>query len=284
MLNISEVCCRIYSGGNTSKKTSKWEEAGQELEDYIKSVYSALLKNEYLRNSKIEKNHIEIGKWGTKRKFDVYYEVKIAGVTHKVAIECKYHNKRITVEMMDAFVSKLKDCNNIRGFMVSTNGFEEEARQIGKHNGIELITEDELPNMYGLLIAHTECLRPDECVHGYPFWTIMEVTEDGKNTGTYYSLGGNIVNILIPRPVWHGGRILLFISKKSAERVLKRTGVHGSAVFGVTREHLIGICHMAEEYNWPFAIASTLGFGGPDNGILMFEHSYDEILDHFDTK
>jgi len=64
----------------------------------------------------------------------------------------------------------------------------------------------------------------------------------------------------------------------------KRNGVQGFAVFGVTREHLIGICHMAEEYNRPFAIAGTLGFGGPDNGFLVIEHSYDKILDHFDTK
>ena len=103
-------------------------------------------------------------------------------------------------------------------------------------------------------------LLPDENAYGGPFWTIMAVTEDGKSTGIFYS----------PE-----GKITLFLSKKSAEQVLKRTGVYGFAVFGVTREHLIGICHTAEEYYWPFAIAGTLEFSGPDNGFLIFEHSYD---------
>ena len=40
---------------------SKRQEAGQEFEEFVGYVYSVLLKNEHLNNSKIEKNHIEIG-------------------------------------------------------------------------------------------------------------------------------------------------------------------------------------------------------------------------------
>ena len=47
-----------------SKQMYKWEENGQELEDYIVSVFRASLKNENLKNFKIEKNHIEIGQGG----------------------------------------------------------------------------------------------------------------------------------------------------------------------------------------------------------------------------
>ena len=91
-----------------SKKMSKWEEAGQELEDFIENVYSISLKNENLKNIKIEKNHIEIGKSGTKYKFDVFYEITIAGVSHKVAIECKNHNKIISEDMIAEFRFKPK--------------------------------------------------------------------------------------------------------------------------------------------------------------------------------
>ncbi|MDR7666656.1 hypothetical protein RG963_12885 [Methanosarcina sp. Z-7115] len=68
------------------------QEAGQELEDFVESVYSASLKNEHLKNSKIEKNNIEIARLGAKNEFDVFCKVKIAGITHKVGIECKNQN------------------------------------------------------------------------------------------------------------------------------------------------------------------------------------------------
>ncbi len=44
-----------------SKKMYKWEENGQELEDYIVSVFKASLNNENLKDFIIEKNHLEIG-------------------------------------------------------------------------------------------------------------------------------------------------------------------------------------------------------------------------------
>ncbi len=95
---------------NSPGNRSKWEEAGQELEDFIEQVCSISLKNENLKNCKIEKNHVEIGKSGTKYKFDIFYEIKIAGISHKVAIECKYHDKMITEDMVRDFWGKLDDC------------------------------------------------------------------------------------------------------------------------------------------------------------------------------
>jgi hypothetical protein len=241
-----------------------WQEVGQELEDFVQNVYSALLKNEHLKNSKIEKNHIEIGRSGAKHEFDVFYEVKIAGMSYRVGIECKNHNRKITKGMLQEFKAKLDDCNNIRGFMVSSNGYQDGAKTLGKHYGIELITADELPNIYGLLLAHTECLVPDENVYGDPFWVIMP-TKDGKNTGSYY----------VPN-----GIIVLFISKKSAERVLKRSGIKENAVFGVSREHLRAICIMSKCSNYKLAIAK-LQFER-DGQIIVFEHSYQEILDEYE--
>jgi hypothetical protein len=52
---------------------SKRQEARHELEDFVENVYSVLLKNEHLKNSKIEKNHNEIGKIGREHEFDVFY-------------------------------------------------------------------------------------------------------------------------------------------------------------------------------------------------------------------
>jgi len=264
---------------------SKRQEKGPELEDFVENVYSVLLKNEYLKNSKIEKNHIEIGNSGAKHEFDVFYEVKIAGVSHKVGIECKNHSRKIVKGMVQEYYGKLQDCNNVIGFMISAKGYQDGAKTLGKHYGIELITTEDLPNICSLSHTHVKWLLPDENTYGDPFWTIMEVTEDGKNTGTCYSPDEKIAlfrsKYYPHREISLNGAIVLFLSKKSAERVLKNTGENGYAVFGVSRQHLSALYYTAKNFNRPFAIASKLGLE-KDGRILMFEQSYAQIFDNFD--
>lgn len=265
-----------------SKQMYKWEENGQELKDYIESVFRVSLKNEFLKNFKVEKNHVEVGREG-EYKFDVFYEFTIAGIPHKAAIECKYYDKRITEEMVMIFKSKLDECNNITGFVLATKSYNVDAKKYADRYGIKLITDDELPNIHEMLLAHTEFIVPNKDVHGDPFWTIMGVTEDGNSSGTFYSLRGNIVNILMPRFLWRDNRIFLFISKKSAERALEADGEKGYGVFGVSRELLRGICLMAKLADCRIEIAPKLRF--EDNGeLLVFEHSYDEILAEYDLE
>lgn len=265
-----------------SKQMYKWEENGQELEDYIESFLRVSLKNEFIKNFKIEKNHIEIGREG-EYKFDVFYEFVIAGIPHKVAIECKYYNKRITEEMVRHFKSKLDECNNITGFIIATKSYNVDAKRFADRYGIKLITDDELLNVPGMLLAYTECLVPTKDVHGDPFWTIMKVNEDGDSSGSFYSLDGNIVNFLMPRFLWRDNRIFLFISKKFAEKVLEVDGEKGYGVFGVSRELLRGICYMEKCFDCRIEIAPKLRF--EDNGeLLIFEHSADEILAEYDLE
>lgn len=90
-------------------------------------------------------------------------------------------------EKFAAFKHKLDECNITTGFMIAANGYQEGAKLEGKYYGIELITTEDLPNICSLSLTHVKWLLPDENTHGDPFWTIMEVTEDGKNTGTSYS-------------------------------------------------------------------------------------------------
>ena len=87
-----------------------WQDEGQDLGDFVQHVYSVMLSYEHLTYTKIEKNHIEIGRSGAKHKFDVFYEVKIAGISHKVAIYCS-NDKKVTKVMVQEFKIKLEDCN-----------------------------------------------------------------------------------------------------------------------------------------------------------------------------
>lgn len=239
---------------------------GQELENFVHYVYSTLLSDEHQRNAKIEKNHIEIGRSRAKHEFDIFYEVKIAGTSHRVGIECKNHNRKITKGMVQEFAFKLSDCNNITGFMISSKGYQEGAETLGEHYGIKLMTTDDLPHVLELYIKRLGWLIPDENAHADPFWVIME-TRNGKNTGSYFS------------PV-DSNAIVLFISKRCAEQVIQQYEPTENTVFGVTREHLRGICIMSQFFKYKILIANKLQLE-PDGRLLVFEHPYQEILDAY---
>jgi hypothetical protein len=265
------------------KKMYKWEENGQELKDYIISVFKASLNNENLKDFKIEKNHIEICQGGFEYKFDVFYEVKLKNILFKAAIECKYYNKRITKEMVKHFKEDLNDCNNIMGFILATKSYNADAKRYADLHGIQLITDDQLPNIPGLLLLHTACSVPDENVHGDPFWTIMKLTKDGENTGSYYSLNGNEFNMLEIIVHERYRSILLFISKKAAERVLEADGAKDCAVFGISRQQLRWICLLSQFFKCELLISSVLSLDSYGN-TLFFKHLYDEILAEYDLE
>ena len=86
----------------------------------------------------------------------------------------------------------------------------------------------------------------------------MKVTKDGKNTGSYYSLNGNEFNMLEIIVHERYRSILLFISKKTAERVLEADGAKDCAVFGVSRQQLRGICLMSQFFKCELLISSVL--------------------------
>lgn len=60
--------------------------------------------------------------------------------------------------------------------------------------GEPLSSGSDILNIPGMLLSHTACSVPDENVYGDPFWTIMKLTKEGKNTGSYY-----LLNELIPK-------------------------------------------------------------------------------------
>lgn len=196
---------------------SKSQDAGQILEDYIQLVYSVMLSNEHLKYTKIEKYHIEIGRSGAKHEFDIFYEVKIACVSHKVAIECKNLNRKITKEMVRHFKSKLDDCNNITGIMVSANGYQEGAKALGEYYGIELITIEDLPNVDQLLAPSTDYTSLDKNTsHDSVFVATGKKYEKNEGIPTLPNFL-KIIKIILEHPIVStiiGGIILFVITDK----------------------------------------------------------------------
>lgn len=239
---------------------------GSELETFVEHVYSTLLANEHLRKTSIKKNHIVVGRSKVGHEIDVYYEVCIAGVCHKVAIECKQHNRAITKGMIQEFKAKLDDCNNLTGVMVTSVGYQSGARELAEHYGIRILTTEDLPRINELLATAVKWLLPDDESQGDPFWVVME-TRNGENTGTYVALEENVIP--------------LFFSKKSAQAFLKQLGKLDAKVYGVTRQHLKGICAMSEIMGFGIGVCPKICISDNEREILVFRYTYKQIYEEY---
>jgi hypothetical protein len=240
---------------------------GKALEDFVEHVYQTLLENENLNDIKIEKNHIEIGRSGARHEFDILYEIKIAGILHRVGIECKNHNRAVTKGMIQEYKGKLDDTNNIQGVFISALGYQEGARILGEHYGIKLLQVKDLPKFNELLASTIKVgMLPDTNIKGDPFWVIMQKSDDNNTTGTYFAFQDN--------------QIILYLSKKSAERIVSRKGLTDCGVFGVARQHLKAICYMSKIFNYKLYICSKL-LRNPEEELIVWDYSCDDILDEF---
>ena len=67
-----------------------------------------------------------------KHQIDVYWEYELAGVVHRVAIECKNYKNAISLGHVRNFHSVLRDKKNVSGIMVTTIGYQKGAKKYGK--------------------------------------------------------------------------------------------------------------------------------------------------------
>ena len=240
---------------------------GSYLEDFVEHVYHTLLINENLRDMRIIKNHIEVGRSKAKHEFDILYEITIAGVLHRVGFECKNHNRPISKGMVQEFKAKLDDVNNIQGIMISAKGYQEGAQTLGEFYGIKLMQLKDLPRINQLLAQTIKIgMLPDKNIKGDPFWVVMEKLDDNNTTGTYFG--------------FEGDQIVLFISKKAAERIITRYCLDKYDVFGVTRQQLKAICYMSKVFGYNLFICSKL-LRSSNEELLVWTYSCDDILDEF---
>jgi len=188
---------------------------GIELEKHVQQVYSFMLnmKDEGIvvgQDVKI------VDKFGRSHQVDVYYQFEKAGITHKVAIECKDHGRPIDNGQVAKFFGKLANAGNIQKVMISRFGYQKLATEIADDNDVLLLTIDDLPRLGELLAERLRTVAlPDETAVGEPFWTIMEL-RGGKVTGSFFAH---------PHPSTGQPNMLLFYSKKHAEIAFKEAGL-----------------------------------------------------------
>ena len=180
---------------------------GKDFEGYVKFVYSTLLNLED-EGVVVSSNAMLVGRSGAKHEIDVFYQFERTGTLHKVAIECKFTARPVEKSQITDFHSKLNDIGNIQGFFVSKSGYQQGAKDYGKHYGIDLLGIDDLPTL-NVLVGETigSIALPKESYIGEPFWSIMEIT-NGELTGNYWSQKQKILNYEEVVP--------LFLSKNDA--------------------------------------------------------------------
>lgn len=108
-----------------------------EYELLTKEIYQTLLNAEDIKTIDVRHNVKVKGK-AFEHQIDVYWEYEIAGIKHKVAIECKNYNKEVPVGKVRDFYGVLADIGNVSGIIVTKIGFQKGAKEYAQHYGINL--------------------------------------------------------------------------------------------------------------------------------------------------
>lgn len=171
-------------------------------------------------------------------QIDVFYQFEHAGFIHRVAIECKYHNRPLDRDTIMPFCNKITDIGNIIGVIVSKSGYQSGAKEYAEKHGITLLTTEDLPK-FNILVADylINSILPTKDWIGEPFWILMEREEDNVS-GSYYKFTQK-----------HNGRdvIPLFFSKREAIDFLNESeqSLH-FAIRGVPQHYLKRLISITE--------------------------------------
>lgn len=113
-------------------------ESSREYEIFTQSIYNELLKADGLTNCDVKHNVKIEGRSGCKHQIDVFWEFTLAGVSHKVAIECKDYSKTISIGRIRDFFGVITDIGNITGIFATKIGYQSGSKKFADHYGINL--------------------------------------------------------------------------------------------------------------------------------------------------
>lgn len=109
-----------------------------EYELFVRDIQQVLLRTQGLETITVEHNIKLKGVSGQEHQIDVYWEYRIAGVTHRVALECKLHKTRVDIGVVRDFWGVLDDVPGLRGVIISPVGFTSGAKKYATSKGIGL--------------------------------------------------------------------------------------------------------------------------------------------------
>lgn len=109
-----------------------------EYEKFTQEIYQSLIDAEGKNTIEVKHNVKLQGKSGQSHQIDVYWEYNVAGVKHRVAIECKNYNSTVSIGKVRDFYGVIDDIGNISGIIVTKVGFQKGSVEFAKHYGINL--------------------------------------------------------------------------------------------------------------------------------------------------
>ncbi|RSE18176.1 restriction endonuclease [Acinetobacter johnsonii] len=117
---------------------------GREYEEFVQTLYKAILASEKLglgkqNNIVVEINKILTDRNGVERQFDIYWEYNLGGINYQTVIECKDYSRKVSIEKIDALIGKLNDFPNIRGLFATTLGYQSGAEIKANQHNIDLL-------------------------------------------------------------------------------------------------------------------------------------------------
>lgn len=111
-----------------------------EYEIFVKEIYQSLLENDEINTVKVQHDVNLYGKSGCQHQIDVYWEFESAGVTTRIAVECKnYNTSNISIGKIRDFYAALVDIGNISGIFVCKNGYQSGAIKFASYYGINVV-------------------------------------------------------------------------------------------------------------------------------------------------
>lgn len=112
---------------------------GIEYEELIKQLFQSIANQNNVHNINIRRNVVLEGKAGGTHQIDVFWEFEHLEIIHKVVIEAKDYNSKVTQEKLFAFKSVLEDIpGQPRGIYVTKTGYQKGAKEFAEHHGIKL--------------------------------------------------------------------------------------------------------------------------------------------------
>ena len=139
---------------------------GKSLEQLVKAIQITLKD---CPNTSIESNVKMNDNSGVTREIDVLVTTSVQSnsINYKIAFECKEYKSKVTVSIVEAFISKCMDIPEInKGIMVSSNGFTDGAIKKAKKHGILLCGLNQ--------IDIDKALFGDKAFLAYPEYNINE--------------------------------------------------------------------------------------------------------------
>ncbi|EAV8234596.1 hypothetical protein FEH20_22800, partial [Salmonella enterica] len=92
-----------------------------------------------LKNINIEKNKKIKDRSGIDREFDIYWEFEIGGHTYRSVIKCKDYSSRVSIEKIDAFISKTNDIPGLNLIYATRTGYQSGAKIKAEQHNIQLL-------------------------------------------------------------------------------------------------------------------------------------------------